>query len=166
MYKEVLANHLFKLVGCPQLVWQSLHTTYVIFKVANILRAIHVVPNFSKVGHFFLNKYKFWYEIHNFWLSICFCIHTIVELSNIETIKHCKGKGSTIIDKPLSRHCFKTNFQPQYYNHVQNLHWTCSIWMNIVTYFNCNNIEIFFIDITYLVIVFYIYNAFTMADCE
>jgi hypothetical protein len=39
--------------------WQSLPTAYVVFEVANILHAIHVVPNFSKVGHFFLNKYKF-----------------------------------------------------------------------------------------------------------
>jgi hypothetical protein len=58
MYREVLANHLSRLVGCPELVWQSLPTAYVVFEVANILRAIHVVPNLSKVGHFFLNKYK------------------------------------------------------------------------------------------------------------
>lgn len=59
MYREVPANHLSRLVGCPELVWQSLPTAYVVFEVANVLRAIHVVPNFSKVGHFFLNKYKF-----------------------------------------------------------------------------------------------------------
>lgn len=59
MYREVPPNPLSRLVGCPELVWQSLPTAYVVFEIENILRAIYVVPNFSKAGHFFLNKYKF-----------------------------------------------------------------------------------------------------------
>lgn len=74
MYEEVPTTQLSRLVECSQLIWPKTKSqiskarnksnvgkceSYMILDVQNILRAIHVLPNFSKEGSFFINSFKF-----------------------------------------------------------------------------------------------------------
>ena len=74
MYEEVPTTQLSRLVECSQLIWPKIKSqiskarnksyvgkckSYMILDVQNILKAIHVLPNFSKEGFFFINSFKF-----------------------------------------------------------------------------------------------------------
>lgn len=71
IYYERKPDSWSNLTGCIQLSWSMPENVtrteakrmkrpeYIVTDVANILRAIHVVPNFEKSGCFFINKWKF-----------------------------------------------------------------------------------------------------------
>ena len=56
MYEELPQSRLSKLIECIELRWCE---DYLVIEVDNILRGVHVVPNFSTSNRFFVNTYKF-----------------------------------------------------------------------------------------------------------
>jgi hypothetical protein len=56
MYEELPQSRLSKLIECIELRWCE---DYLVIEVDNILRGVHVLPNFSTSNRFFVNTYKF-----------------------------------------------------------------------------------------------------------
>jgi hypothetical protein len=57
MYEELPQNRISKLIDCIELRWCEGYC--LVIEIGNILRAIHVMPNFTTLGRFFINAYKF-----------------------------------------------------------------------------------------------------------
>ena len=57
MYEEFGLHRYLK---CTQLKWvEDSLESYKVIEIAAILKAIHIIPNFQRDGHFFLNTFKF-----------------------------------------------------------------------------------------------------------
>ena len=71
MYRKVPNNKMSRLMRCLELTWanvsiqssskrpHNMTTKFLAVDIDSILRVVHVLPNFTAEGHFFLKKYKF-----------------------------------------------------------------------------------------------------------
>lgn len=57
MYEVVPQNRVSRLIDCIELRWCTGY--YLVVEVANILKVVHVVPNFAIPNRFFINAFKF-----------------------------------------------------------------------------------------------------------